>query len=192
MLRVSVDALLGVETGERVLCAICVGSAVFGVVKRPETILAGRILYARDYDSFGAFDEAIGSVTEAERAEVFGCLVQARLPTFDVRLSVNFWRPVEERAYGFVREVATAEQPQGVQVFRMPESLYLRARNDAAAAQLIAKERCELWELFAYIREFVMPAQGFVMADNGAQEMEVIDAPGGGAGWAYLPVRIAD
>ena len=45
---------------------------------------------------------------------------------------------------------------------------------------------------FAYMREYVSPAHGFAMADNGAQEIEVIDAPGGDAGWAYLPVRPAE
>ena len=53
------------------------------------------------------------------------------------------WRPLEARAYGYVHEVAMAEQPEGVQVYRMPELLYLRARNDAAA-QLLAKECCGL------------------------------------------------
>lgn len=190
-LRMSVDALLGVEAGEPVLRTIRVGGACFELVQRPETILAGRILYAQDYGSFEAFDEAIGSVTEAERARVLSCLAGAVLPAFDIRLSVNFWRPVETRAYGFVREVSTADQPEGVQVYRMPRSLYLRARNDGAAAQLIAREKCEMWELFAYMREFVMPSHGLAMADNGAQELEVCNAAEGGFGWAYLPVQSA-
>lgn len=191
-LRTSVDALLGAEAGEPVLRTIRVGSACFELVQRPETILAGRILYARDYDGFEAFDEGIGSVMEAERARVLGRLAGVVLPAFNIRLSVNFWRPVETRAYGFVREVLTADQPEGVQVYRMPASLYLRARNDAAAAQLIAREKCEMWELFAYMREFVMPSQGLVMADNGAQEMEIFDASGSGDGWAYIPVQAAE
>lgn len=191
-LRTSVDALLGAEADEPVLRTIRVGGACFEMVRRPETILAGRILYARDYGGFGAFDEAIGSVTEAERERALSLLAGVTRPAFDIRLSVNFWRPVEERAYGFVREVTTAQHAAGVQVCRMPGSLYLRARNDAAAAQLLAKERCEMWELFAYMREYVMPAYGLTMADNGAQELEVCDAPESGLGWAYIPVKAAE
>ena len=188
-LRTSVDALLG-AADEPVLRTIRVGGACFELVRRPETILAGRILYARDFGSFEAFDEAIGGVTEADRERVLSRLAGMTRPDFAVRLSVNFWRPVEERAYGFVREVATAQQLEGVQVCRMPGSLYLRARNDTAAAQLLAKERCEMWELFAYMREFVMPAHGLFMANNGAQELEICDAPESGLGWAYIPVQV--
>lgn len=191
-LRISVDALLGAETGESLLRTIRVGGACFALVRRPETILAGCILYARDYESFGAFDEAIGKVTDADRLRVLSRLEGVTLPAFDIHLSVNFWRPVQTRAYGFVREVTTAEQPEGVQVYRMPESLYLRARNDVAAAQLIARKKCEMWELFAYMREYVMPSQRLAMADNGAQELEVCDAPENGLGWAYIPVKATE
>lgn len=189
MLRTSVDLLLGLDAGEHVLRTIRVGGACFELMHRPATILAGRILYAKDYECFEAFDEAIASVFVEEQQRTYAHLVGEILPAFDIRLSVNFWRPVEQRAYGFVREVDSVEQPPDVQVYRMPASLYLRARNDASAAQLIAKEACEMWELFSYMREFVLPSQGFIMEDNGAQEMEVLDAPESGIGWVYLPVQ---
>jgi len=37
-----------------------------------------------------------------------------------------------------------------------------------------------------------MPAQGFVMADNGAQEMEMFDTGAYTTGYAYMPVRRAE
>lgn len=61
---------------------------------------------------------------------------------------------------------------------------------DAAHLMLLAKARCEMWELFAYMREFVMPAHGLFMANNGAQELEICDAPESGLGWAYIPVQV--
>ena len=110
------------------------------------------------------------------------------LPVTDIHLSVNFWLDEKSRAFGFVRETATKEQPEGIDIYTMPASLYIKVYTDRAAAQLIAKEECEVWELFAYIRNFFMPAHGFRMADNGAQELEVFDSFEHSTGYAYMPV----
>lgn len=192
-LCVSLDKLLGMDTeeAERIIQVFRVGGACFELVEMPAMILAGRIVRAEGCADMAAFDDAITAVTEAEKRRVFALLAEEMLPVYDIVLSVNFWRPLAERAYGFVRRVATEEQPTGVDVYRMPASLYLRVRNDASAAQLIAKERCAMWELFAYIREYIMPANGLLMADHGAQEMEVFESAENGTGWAYMPVRYA-
>lgn len=192
-LRVSADILLDTcaESGERIMQTIKVGNACFEVVEKPETVLAGRIIRAADYDSMQDFDVAIGAVTPEEKQRVFSKLREEKLPVFDINLSVNFWREEPLRAYGFVREVCTEDQPAGVDVYRLPASRYIRVYTDRAAAQLIAKEKCEVWEMFAYIRNFLMPAYGFVMADNGAQELEVFDSVENGTGYAYMPVKAA-
>lgn len=192
-LRISADKLLDtcVESGELIVQTIKVGNACFEVVEKPETILAGRIIRAADYGSMQDFDAAIGAVTQEEKRRVFSVLREEKLPIFDINLSVNFWREEPLRAYGFAREVRTAEQPAGVDVYRLPASRYIRVYTDRAAAQLIAKEKCEVWEMFAYIRNFLMPAYGFVMADNGAQELEVFDSVENGTGYAYMPVKSA-
>lgn len=40
----------------------------------------------------------------------------------------------------------------------------------------------------AYIRDYFMPAHGFKMAENGAQELEVFDTSEHKSGYAYMPV----
>lgn len=193
-LRISADKLLTTcaEPGERIVQTIKVGSACFEVVEKPACIFAGRIVHASNYESEQDFDEAICAVTQDEKQRIFGMLREEKLPVFDIRLSVNFWREVPTRAYGFVREVGTEDQPEGVDVYRQPASKYIRIYTDFAAAQLIAKEKCEVWEMFAYIRSFLMPAYGFLMADNGAQELEVFDSVENGTGYAYMPVKSID
>lgn len=190
-LRVSADKLLDTcaEPGERIVRTIKVGNTCFEVVEKPETILAGRVIRAADYEDMQGFDEAICAVTQEGKRRVFSNLREEKLPVFDINLSVNFWWEEPLRAYGFVREVGTAEQPEGVDVYRLPASQYIRVYTDRAAAQLIAKVKCEVWEMFAYIRNFLMPAYGFVMADNGAQEMEIFDSVENGTGYAYMPVK---
>lgn len=191
VLKTSVDDLLDVgnEQSEKLIDTIKIGAAVFEIVEKPRTILAGRIIYAKDHADMDSFDRAIGSVTEEDKQAVYERLTDTVLPVCDITLSVNFWREEGVRAYGFVREVRTETQPEGVDVYDAPPSLYIRAYTDKSTAQLMAKEQCEIWELFAYIREFFMPAHGFKMAENGAQELEVFDTSEHRTGYAYMPVE---
>lgn len=190
VLHVSVDSLLDtdIQNSEKIVQTIMIGGARFEIVEKPKTILAGKIIYAKDFPSEKEFNMAIDSLTEDEKQAVFDKLSECSLPIYDINLSVNFWLASKHRAYGFVREVMTNHQPDGVDVYRNPASLYIRAFTSKETAQLISKERCEIWELFAYIRDFFMPAHGFRMASNGAQELEVFDTLDHKSGYAYMPV----
>ncbi len=190
LLNTSIDSLLDteIEKSERVLETIRIGAARFDIINKPAMILAGKIIYANDYPNIDSFYFAIDAVSDNDRQYVFSLLEECVLPIYDINLSVNFWLPEGSRAYGFVREVTTEKQPEGVDVYKIPSSLYIRAYTNKDTAQLISKEECEIWELFAYIRDFFMPAHGFVMAQNGAQELEVFDTFEHKSGYAYMPV----
>ena len=190
VLRVSADRLLDTEVQglEKIVETIMVGGARFEIVEKPETIFAGKILYAKDFPGIDSFHAAIDSLPEEEKQSAFGKLKETALPVCDVNMSVNFWLDADRRAYGFVREVLTEDQPGGVDVYRMPASLFIRACTDRETSRLVCREQCEMWELFAYIREFFMPAHGFRMAQNGAQELEVFDSFAHTTGRVYMPV----
>ena len=191
-LNVSVDCLLDTEneTAEKVIDAININGAVFEIVEKPETILAGKIIYAKDFSDMSGFGSAIETIESGttEGESFLEALVDTALPINDIHLSVNFWLSEKSRAYGFVREVLTDCQPEGIDVYKNPASLYIRAYTNKSTSQLMAKEQCEIWELFAYIRDYFMPAHGFKMAENGAQEMEVFDTFEHKSGYAYMPV----
>lgn len=188
--HISVDSLLDVEiqNAEKVVETITIGGARFEIVEKPETILAGKILYAKDFQSADGFNASIDALPKEEKQAAFSRLRETVLPVYDINLSVNFWRDIELRAYGFVREVMTEEQPDGIDVYKMPASLFIRAYTDKETSQLVCRERCEIWELFAYIRDYFMSAHGFGMAQNGAQELEVFDTLDHKSGYAYMPV----
>lgn len=190
VLKTSVDCLLDVENenSEKVVETVKVGGAVFDLVEKPKVILAGKIIYARDFTDINSFYSEIDAFTDDDRQRVYNLLTDCVLPVYDIQLSVNFWLSENSRAYGFVREVQSEHQPDGVDVYIMPPSLYIRAYTDRATAQLMAKEQCEIWELFAYIRDYFMPANKLKMAENGAQEMEIFDTSEHKAGYAYMPV----
>lgn len=174
----SIDNLLDMENdhSDRILETIQIGGALFDVVEKPETILAGKILYAKDYVDtqgfYSAFNSVIGSIAEDEnkKQQIYDKITNCTWPIHDIGLSVNFWRAEKSRAYGFVRETLSECQPDGVDVYKIPASLYIRVYTNKAAAQLLTKENCEIWELFHYIRAFFMPEHGFKMAENGAQD----------------------
>lgn len=188
--RISVDVLLDTENDrpEKIIETIKVNGAEFEIIEKPETILAGKIIYAKDFTDIDSFNAAIETVSEEDKQVVFHLLEQNIFPIADIHLSVNFWLDEKFRAFGFVREVATEEQPNGVDVYKIPSSLFIRAYTDKETARLITKDQCEIWELFAYIRNFFMPAHGFRMANNGAQELEVFDSLEHKTGYAYMPI----
>lgn len=190
VLNVSADCLLDTENdvGEKIVDTIKVGGAVFEIVEKPETVFAGKMFYAKDFSDISAFNSAIDAFAAGGEDTVYDSLTDAVLPVYDIHLSVNFWLSEKKRAYGFVREVSNVQQPEGVDVYKIPESLYIRAHN-SSTAHLLSKEKCEMWELFTYIRDYFMPAHGFKMADNGAQELEVFDTSEHSTGYVYMPVQ---
>lgn len=190
VLKTSADCLLDVENenSEKVVETTKVGGAVFELVEKPKTILAGKMIFARDFTDINSFYSKIDAYTDEDKQRVYNLLTDCVLPVYDIQLSVNFWLEESTRAYGFMREVQSECQPDGVDVYIIPPSLYIRAYTDRATAQLMAKEQCEIWELFAYIRDYFMPSNKLRMAENGAQEMEIFDTSEHKTGYAYMPV----
>lgn len=119
ILHVSVDRLLDTECDktEKIIDTIKIGGAKFEIVEKPETILAGKIIYAKHYRDIDAFNQAIESISEDEKKSVFNLLQQMMLPITDIHLSVNFWLDEKTRAFGFVREVTTEQQPEVIDVY---------------------------------------------------------------------------
>ena len=167
--RTSVDSLLQMDgdEDEKIIQTIRIGGAVFEIIEKPETILAGRVLYAKDYEN--SINKAL-EANEPDRWLPSAKVVDPVLPICSVCLSVNFWLDESKRAMSFMKQTATEKQPDGVDVYKLPRSIYIRAYADRHAAMLISKETCEVYELFHYTRDFFIPAHGFIMADNGAQE----------------------
>ena len=115
VLRIPVDTLLDTENDkpEKVIEIIKVGGAEFEIIEKPETILAGKMIYAKDYKNMNKFNDAIEKMNEDEEKKqaIFSLLQDNVLPIADIHLSVNFWLHEKVRAFGFVREVATDNQP---------------------------------------------------------------------------------
>jgi len=189
--RVSIDSLLETEGegDEKVVETIRIGEALFEIVERPEIILAGKVIYAKDYAGLDVFHAAMGEIEDNRHTNSpYDAIAEPKLPVADIAMSIYFWREHTAHGFGFVRETTTEVQPEGVDVYKMPASLYIRAYTNRHTAMLVSKDQCEIWELFAYIRIYFMPAHGFKMAENGAQELEVFDTAEHKQGYVYMPV----
>jgi transcriptional regulator with XRE-family HTH domain len=190
--RISIDTLLDMDDRgtEKIIDKIQIGGATFEIIEKPETILAGKIIRAKDFSDIHEFESAIGSFNDDNNNKqlVLNMVSDCIEPIYDINLSINFWLKESSRAFGFVRETVSEKQAKGVDVYKMPESIFIRAYTNKATAQLLTKEQCDIWKLFAYIRNYFMPTHGFKMAENGAQEMEVFDTAEHKSGYAYMPV----
>ena len=87
VLHTSVDTLLDTEgdNPERIVEIIQIGGAVFEIIEKPETILAGKILYAKEYQDIDAFYQAIDTLDEEEKQTTFRLLQESVLPLTDIQ-----------------------------------------------------------------------------------------------------------
>ena len=191
ILHIAVDTLLDtqMQNSEKIVETINVCGARFDIVEKPETILAGKIIYAKDFPDINSFYSAMDDLVADKDKTYFSTLKESVLPIYDINLSVNFWLDEQSRAYGAVREVMTEDQPVGTDIYKVPASLYIRAYTDKETSRIVCREQCEIWELFSYIRNHFMPSYNFKMAQNGAQEMEMFDTFAHRSGYAYMPVE---
>lgn len=177
------------QNSEKIVETINVCGARFDIVEKSETVLAGKIIYAKDFHDINSFNSAADALAADKDKPYFSALKESVLPIYDINLSVNFWLDEQSRAYGAVREVMTEDQPTGTDIYKVPASLYIRAYTDKETSRIVCREQCEIWELFAYIRNHFMPSYNFKMAKNGAQEMEMFDTFDHSSGYAYMPVE---
>ncbi|MCL2774895.1 MAG: hypothetical protein FWD71_16335 [Oscillospiraceae bacterium] len=171
---------------EKVIDTIVFKGAAFEVIEKPETIYAGKAIYA---NSLNDTEEDISERLDHKQKEDLSQVIDRVMPERDIHISINYWR-IGEALHGliFARETTTENQPEGVDVFKMPASLFIRAYTDNNTVRLMCKETCETWELFGLIRG-VMNKYNFKMATNGAQEIEIYDSNDHKIGFAYVPVE---
>ena len=144
VLHISVDTLLDtqMQNSEKIVETINVCGARFDIVEKPEFILAGKIIYAKDFPDINSFYSAMDALAADRHRPYFSTLKESVLPIYDINLSVNFWLDEQSRAYGVVREVMTEDQPIGTDIYKVPTSLYIRAYTNKETSRIVCKEQC--------------------------------------------------
>lgn len=110
-------------------------------------------------------------------------------PEWDNCISIDYCQEgAVPRGMVFSQQVTSEEQYPAHDIYRMPESLYIRLHGTKDVAQLaFGRDECDLWELFGVIKG-AMDGLGYRIGTNGAQEIEMYNHAAGLA-YAYVPVE---
>jgi Predicted transcriptional regulators len=178
--KISVDTLLETEKDEKIIETYKIKNAVFELIEKPLSIYVGKM--TEEINDF------VGEVDNYDN------VVERVLPERDIHISLNFWSNGKPKKIFFGRETITENQPDGLEVYKMPAGLFLRAYTDKNIASIIRKDKCEPWELFSYMWNYVMPKYNLKEArntDGEDNQIEIYDVVNGshGNGWAYAAVE---
>lgn len=176
---------------EKIIETITYMDVIFEVVKRPESIFCGKLAYASDLDS----EPDIGKLLDDYRGAVSIPKEERIAPDWDGAISIDYWKGgTSPRGMMFAQEVASENQNEIYDIYKMPASLFMRVFHDENAAKALGREKCpcegkcEIWELFGLMKDIVMPKFGYRFNENGAQEFEYYNWSKYGTGFAYVPV----
>lgn len=179
---------------------INIDNVAFEIIRKPKTIYAGAIGYADEAGKEPFIEYILARMyhydqNNSEWQNPIDRMLTGRLtPNWDVCISIDYWRGVTEKwGMMFAREVSTAEQPKGVDVYILPETLYVRVLADEYSAAMLGKENCAAWELFGLIKDKFIPAHGYEYNGIG-QELEYRGNERTADGryklqYAYVPVK---
>ena len=171
--------------GETLIKTILHNGIPMELLRVPPTIWCGSITYATnltdepDIPALLAKYQANCQYPKRHRAN----------PEWDNCISIDYWQEGRvPRGMVFSQQVTSEEQDSAHDIYRMPESLYIRLACTKEAAQAaFGREECGVWELFGVIKD-ALDALGYRIGTNGAQEIEMYNH-GAGLAYAYVPVE---
>ena len=107
---------------------------------------------------------------------------------WDNAISIDYWQDGKSpRGMMFSQQVTSDEQNSAHDIYRMPQSLYIRLSCTSEVAQAaLGRDGCEVFELFGVIKD-ALDDLGYNVGANGAQEIEMYNH---GAGLAYAYVQV--
>lgn len=172
-------AICGETLVERFTC----NTILFEVVSCPETVWCGTLGYApncTDEPDIGALLQKYQNLCGIPKRGIAN-------PDWSCAVSIDYWQEgAAPRGMMFAQQALTREQDPAHDVYVMPESLFVRVANTAEAARAaFGRESCEVYELFGVIKD-CLAVNGYAVATNGAQEIELYNH---GAGLAYAYVQ---
>ncbi len=173
--------------GETLLDTYQYKNTAFEVIQRKPGIWVGTLGYVAnltDEPDIGAILSRYQNLTGIPKKNIVN-------EGWDACISIDYWQDGKTpRGIMFGEEVSDANQDSAYDLYEMPESVYIRVICSKKSAQnLLGKDGCDVWELFGFVKE-VMALYGYVVNDNGSQEIEMYNHAAGIA-YAYVPVKKA-
>ena len=155
------------------------------LVRVPATLWCGSVAYA---DNLTDEPDIPALLAKYQANCQFPKLHRAN-PDWDNAISIDYWQEGKvPRGLMFSQQVTSEEQDSAHDIYRMPQSLYIRLACSKEVSQAaFGKDECGVWDLFGVIKD-ALETLGFRFAANGAQEIEMYNHSAGLA-YAYVPVK---
>lgn len=125
--------------------------AEFEIVERPDVLWVGCVDYASNFTD----ESDIGATLKRYREELIHVpKLELIHPDWSAALSINYTRSDRPCGIMFAQETSTDKQDPRYELYTQPGGLWIKVRNDSAAAlALMGKERAEPYEYFGILRK---------------------------------------
>ncbi len=169
--------------GEKLLKTLENGKVTFELVHVPATIWCGVMGYAPNLTDEPDIDGLLKKYQNLCKLQKF----DLANPNWSNCISVDYWQNgAVPRGMVFSQQVLTEKQNIEYDVYKMPESLYIRiACTYETAKAAFGREEAGVWEFFGLIKD-QMDGFGYETGTNGAQEIEMY---GPDCAYAYVQVQ---
>ena len=171
--------------GETLVKTILHNNIPMELIQVPATIWCGSIAYAPNLTD----EPDIPALLQKYQANCQYPKLHRANPAWDNCISIDYWQEGKvPRGMVFSQQVTSDEQNPAHDIYRMPQSLYIRLACTKEVSQAaFRKDECGVWELFGVIKD-ALNTLGYRFAENGAQEIEMYNH-GAGLAYAYVPVE---
>lgn len=172
--------------GESLIQSIIYNNISMELVRVPATIWCGSIAYAENCTD----EPDIPALLAKYQANCKYPKQDLANPEWSNCISIDYWQEGRvPRGMVFSQQVTSDKQDPAHDIYRMPQSLYIRLACTKETAQAaFGKDECGVWELFGVIKD-ALDALGYQIGTNGAQEIEMYNHCAGLA-YAYVQVEV--
>ena len=171
--------------GESLIQSLSYKGIPMELIHVPSTMWCGSIAYAPNLTD----EPDIPALLQKYQANCRYPKLHRANPEWDNCISIDYWQEGKvPRGMVFSQQVTSDEQDSAHDIYRMPQSLYIRlACTKETAKAAFGKDECDVWELFGVIKD-ALDDLGYRIGTNGAQEIEMYNH-GAGLAYAYVPVE---
>ena len=171
-------------SGESLIQSLSYKGIPMELIHVPSTMWCGSIAYAPNLTD----EPDIPALLQTYQANCRYPKLHRANPEWDNCISIDYWQEGKvPRGMVFSQQVTSDEQDSAHDIYRMPQSLYIRLACTKEVSQAaFGRDECSVWELFGVIKDALDDLRCQI-GTNGAQEIEMYNH---GAGLAYASVPV--
>ncbi len=177
----------------KVISAVDQDGVLIEVVDLPELVFAGKMAYADNYTDEPDIDSLLKTIRSENTLDK---VIGQTDPEWTGAVSIDYWQGgAAKRGFIFAKETSIKNQPEGVDTYLNPASLYVRVKydkDDRDIWKLLGEEQRQHqpWVMFGYLGKKWAVQNGYEFATHGAQEFEYYGP--GHICYVYAPIAVKE